>query len=382
VNGYLPAHYFHVAISNLGVYLFGFSLSGTLSITISKQGFSLDDIALSLDFFGIVTLGFSGYFHSDGHFSFTAYAGFDLGNKWFGVSGYISVTISDLGFMAEVGGSITLFKKKFSASASITITKGEVDLTFHLGKLHHTFVIGHTKAPPATASSESSTPTPTNPPALAGVSSGQLVLYLGQDVGNRKDSSGIFVTGAQASENYTLTRVSGDPGSSSGETIQIDALGCTQQFTNVTSIVVNNTADANGTTTEDMIEINSAIAVPVNITVGGGSSTSSTISTGSGRPTVYVTGDGSNEISVGKDATITISGDGDNTIESTGGSVSIMISGTGSNGVAIDGPCTGTITVASAATGDSLTSRMRVLSARDEKLLILRPLCALLARCR
>ncbi|MGA2660187.1 MAG: hypothetical protein ABSH34_22030, partial [Verrucomicrobiota bacterium] len=351
----LPADYFHVAISNLGVYLFGFSLTGGLSITISSAGFSLDNLNLSLDFFGIVTLGFSGYFHANGSFGFTAYAGFSLGDSWFGVNGYVSVTISNTGFSATVGGSITLFHITFGASASITITAGQVDLTFRLGKLHHTFVIGHTRSPPAVATS--TTPVSTsNPPALAGVTNGQLVLYLGQDAGSRTNSDNSISVGAQSSENYTLTRVSGDPDSSTGETIQIVALGYTEQFANVTSILVRNTRDSAGNTIEDTIQIDSAIAVPVNITVGGGSNTSSTITTGSGPATISVTGDGTNEIATGKSATITVSGNGDNTIivnalNTTGGSVSITISGTGSNGVEIDGPCTGTITLASTATG-------------------------------
>src|SRR5208337_1016497 len=111
------------------------------------------------------------------------------------------------------------------------------------------------------------------PPSLAGLvtdtnhninSANALELYIGQDVGNRINGAG-QVTGAQTAENYTLTRVSGDPGSTNGETILVSALGLQQTYDNVQEILVNNTHTGN-----DTINISSGIVAPVYMTLGSG----------------------------------------------------------------------------------------------------------------
>ncbi|MGA2662611.1 MAG: PKD domain-containing protein, partial [Verrucomicrobiota bacterium] len=218
-------------------------------------------------------------------------------------------------------------------------------------------------------------PAPTQPALAAINSSGQLGLYLGGDVSNRVNSAGTL-TGAQATEDYSLTRVSNDPGSSMGETIQIVALGYSETFTNVESVLVNNTADSGGITTDVTIQIDNAINVPVTMTLGGGTGTRSTITTGSGTATIYVTGDGDNQITTGNNPTISVTGKGDNTITtgsitsgsitilgngnnavtSSGGSGAIRVSGTGDNGVTINGAYSGTVTLTSAASGSNTIS--------------------------
>lgn len=123
-------------------------------------------------------------------------------------------------------------------------------------------------------------------------------LFIGQDVANRVNGAGTE-TGPQTAENYSLTRVSGDPNSTSGETIMVAALGFQQTFTNVGEILVNNTLTGN-----DTISIANGIQVPVYMTLGSGTNT---ISTGGGSATVTVSGGGSNQITTGSNSTITVS---------------------------------------------------------------------------
>ncbi len=387
---------FRVTVSNLGVYLFGFNLAGSLSIGISSAGFSINISYLTLNLFGLATATLSGYYHPNGSFSFTGSAGFQLGDHVFGIGGSISVTISNSGFSASVNGWVAAFGVQISGGGAIVISRGSVDISVYIyvvlipaihihtpavrvwgitiwpainidipavtvgGTAH--FHLGST-SPAPTVAQVIAAPPAAAPPVLAGVTSGQLVLYLGQDVNNRVNSLG-QVTGAQPAENYTLTRVPGDTGTTNGgETIQVAALGYTQNYPNVTSILVRNTLDGN-----DVILMDNGIAVPVNITLGTGNSS---ISTGAGVATVNVTGggdnqvttgdnanvtiagNGSNEVSTGSGSMISVSGSGSNRLITNGGSAPITISGAGNNGVTINGAYSGTFTLTSAASGNN-----------------------------
>ena len=355
----LPADYFQVAVSNLGINLFGFNLDGSLSIAIGPNGFTIPSLSLHLGFFGFCDLYFNGYYNGSNNFSITAQSSFSIGlDHVASASVALSVTFSNSGFSATVSGTASLDFLSESISATLTITGDAVQLTVsakHIGSI--TITLGHTSPPPPVA--PSLPPPVPSPPPLAGVNAnGVLVLYLGADVGNRGADAG-----PQTAENYSLTRVSGDPDSTSGEEIQVTALGATETFNNVTSILVSNTLGGN-----DTIQVDNAIAVPVNMTLGSGSNT---ISTGSGPATISVTGDGTNYITTRNNATITVSGNGSNHIAAgsgsgvnitgngnngvsiNGGSGAITISGTGNNSVAVAGGYSGTITITSAAGGSN-----------------------------
>src|SRR5207253_6664888 len=83
---------FQVSVTNLGVYLYGFNLNGSISIGISTAGFDFST-NLTLDLFGLASINITGYYHHDGSFRFTGTAGFQFGDHTFGIGGSISVTI-------------------------------------------------------------------------------------------------------------------------------------------------------------------------------------------------------------------------------------------------------------------------------------------------
>jgi len=353
---------FQVAVSHLGVYLFGFNATGSISIGITNSGFNFT-VALDLNFFDIVHIDISGYYYGPNNFSFTGSAGFQLGDHTFGIGGSLSITISSNGFAASVSGWAAAFGLQISAFGSVAITGSSVDIEvgfsvtivpainidtpdvnfglFTIPGIHiHTaavviteyadFHIGTISQPPAVASAN---PPPPTPPSLAGEVTdtnhnnlNALELYIGQDVGNRKNSAG-QVTGAQTAENYTLTRVAGDPGSTNGETIQVSALGLQQTYDNVQEILVSNTQTGN-----DTINISSGIVDPVYMTLGSGKNI---INTGGGPATVTVAGDGSNQISSGNNAVITLSGNGSNQV-TAGADSTVNVSGNGNNVISLN----------------------------------------------
>ncbi len=205
------------------------------------------------------------------------------------------------------------------------------------------FHLGSTSPPPVVAPAEPPPPPPTPPPLAGFVTNTQeLELYVGQDAGNRINSAG-SVTGAQ-NENYSLTRVAGDPNSSDGETIDVSALGQTQTFDNVREILVDNTQ-----TWDDLITIDDSVAVPVVMTFGSGNNT---ITTGSGPATVAVDGDGNNQITSGASSQITISAAGNNVV-TTGASslVTVEAGGTGSNRITTGNDST--ISIAATGSGNN-----------------------------
>src|SRR5262249_51643211 len=149
-------------------------------------------------------------------------------------------------------------------------------------------------------------------------------LFLGQDVNKRVNSTGTE-TVAQTKENYSLTRVAKDPGTTNGgETIIVSALTFQQTYTNVQEILVNNTLPSSDTTTTlTTISVDNGIQVPVYMTLAG----NNTITTGSGAATVTEAGPPTdkNQITSGNSANITISARGKNLI-TTGNSSQITVS--------------------------------------------------------
>ncbi len=360
---------FQVSVSNVGVYLYGFDLTGSVDIFITSTGYISQTIQLpfglgtqtfsiytgigfgfaanlNLNLFGLASIGISGYFYPDGSFSFTGKAGFQLGDHTFGIGGSVSITVANTGFSFSVSGWAAAFGLQISASGGIAITGSSVDITVAFtvtlfpavdwGLLGSSpavtatsyahFHLGTTSPAPSVAPNHPPPPPPTPPPLAAIVSGNMLELYVGQDAGNRVDGGG-HVTAAQ-NENYSLTRVAGDTGSTNGETIQVYALNQTQTFYNVQGILVNDTQTWN-----DTLAIDSGIAVPVNMTLGSGNNT---ISAGSGPATITIDGAGANQIATGAHSNITVAagGSGDNQIGAGAHStVTISASGSGNNQV-------------------------------------------------
>ncbi len=326
-----------IAVTNLNIYLFGLSLTGTISIGISPAGLSINipsSNPLSLNFLNIITLDVYGYLNPNGTFSFTATASLYLGNSLGSISGTFSLTISNTGFTASVSGELSFLGASIQAGASVsyngfgnpqdaTLTLSiYIDVTLipainidtpAVTAWGVTIIPGihiHTPAVVAdgtwtyTLPALAASPAPPPVPVLGTVTNGQLVLNLGQSVGAR----GVDF-GAESSENYQLTEVAGDPGSTTGQTVEITALGYTQDYDNVTSIVVSNTLTGN-----DTINIASTITAGVTITLGNGNNN---ITTGAGSATIYDYGTGSNTINAGTGGGVYMGGVGDNGVNNS-----------------------------------------------------------------
>ena len=314
---------FKIAITNLDVFLFGFHLSGTVSIGISSAGLSINiptNNPLKLDFFHLATFEFSGYLNPNGTFSFTASAAFSFGEPGVAyLGGSISITISNSGFSASVAGRVDFLGVSVGAGGTLTITNRSVDVDIYIrvvvipainidtpavkvagvtiipavhihtdavvveGTFHYHF--GQTEAPPP--------PPPT--PVLATSNGTTLVLNLGADAVNR---GALF--GALSTEEYVLTHVAGDPGSSNGQTIQVTALGYTQTYYNVKNIVVRDTSTADAT-----IQIANEITATADITLGNGNNA---ITSGGGYTTIRDKGTGINTIVGGNGGGVYIAG--------------------------------------------------------------------------
>ncbi|MHB1421755.1 MAG: hypothetical protein ACYC3I_00885 [Gemmataceae bacterium] len=331
---------FQVTVSNLGVYLYGFDLSGSIDVSITSAGFGFS-ADLNLDLFGLANIGISGYLDPDGSFSFTGSAGFQFGDHTFGIGGSISITVASNGFGASVSGWAAAFGLQIDAYGSLLITGNSVDIdvgfsvtiipavnwgifgTSPAVVISETadFHLGSTSPAPSVAPFAPPPPPPPAPPPLAGIVTyngvNALELYVGQDAGNQG-------TGATSStaENYSLKLLSTN--SDGSENIQVSALGFQETYNNVQAILVNNTEQGN-----DTISVGSAIQVPVYMTLGSGNNT---ITTGSGPANITVSGGGNNQLTSGNNANITVSGGGNNQLTS-GNNANITVSGDGDNQV-------------------------------------------------
>jgi Ca2+-binding RTX toxin-like protein len=310
------------------VNMFGFTMTGGLTIIISNSGLTItipQSSPLSLNFFGLASLGVYGTLTvpTTGAvtFSFTASAGFSVGDPdSFGMSGNVSVTFSTSGFSGSVSGKVSAFGLTLlGATGTITITSGQVKLSVFIeGTLFPAVDIDielpwplpdiHIHTPAVTVSATATfvlgTTTPDTPPPAPDLatllSGGVLRLNLGTDVGARGS-----LYPALATESYIVKRVG--PGSSSGEKLQVIALGFVQEYDNVSSILVNNTLTGN-----DYIEIASGVVSPVTITIGSGNSHIKSF--GSGAATING-GTGGNTIEVGNGGGTYTGGRGLNTVK-------------------------------------------------------------------
>jgi len=329
---------FKIGVTNLVVNLFGFELSGSLTIGISSAGLSIDIPApgLTLDFFGIVTLSVSGYLHTDHHFSFTASAEFTLLNPdIFGFHGEIWVAFSDIsithkvhgvdqtfpaGFAGGLNGTFGAFGIKVSAGGVFFIGSGLVKIdvfislqitpafSFKVWTPWKTYTVyvpavvisGHwTK----TFGALTTAPEIPSAPVLATVVGGKILrLNIGADAGAR----GSFYPAVD--ENYIITWEG--PGTSAGDKLMVSSLGFDQIYDNITHILVNNTQSWN-----DLINIGSAVTTTVSINVGvTATGNNHFINAGSGALTAQG-GSGSNWVEAGPGGGTYTGGPGNSNIE-------------------------------------------------------------------
>ena len=127
-NGNSIAPGFQVAVNNLGVYLYGFDLTGSITIGLTSSGFQFTT-NLTLDLFGFASINVYGYYDSPTDFSFTGTAGFQFGDHAFGIGGSISLTIDSDGFACSVSGWAAAFGLQISADGSLAITGTSVDIS-------------------------------------------------------------------------------------------------------------------------------------------------------------------------------------------------------------------------------------------------------------
>ncbi|HRI80895.1 MAG TPA: hypothetical protein PLF88_00510, partial [Opitutaceae bacterium] len=265
---------------SVSVNLFGFTLSGSIFISISSAGFSITIPAgnpLTLDFFGFFSLSVSGSLNTNGNFSFTASLAVSIGNvDIFGFAGSVSVTFSNSGFSGSLSGTFGAFGIKVSAFGNFSVNNGVVSIAVGISlqitpafsfKVWTPWKTYRVHVPALVISGTwrmtfgglTTAPTIPPPPELArkgtGADANTLYLNIGVDAVHR----GSFY-GAD-DESYTLTRTGA--GSSVGHKVMVDALGTEKEYDNVTKIVVVDTQSFN-----NFIAIDSAITAPVEINVG------------------------------------------------------------------------------------------------------------------
>ena len=330
---------FKIGVTDLVVNLFGFELSGSLTIGISSAGLSIDIPApgLTLDFFGIVTLSVSGYLHTDHHFSFTASAEFTLLNpNIFGFYGEIWVAFSDIsithkvhgvnqtfpaGFAGGLNGTFGAFGIKVSAGGVFFIGSGLVKIDVFISlqitpafsfkvwtpwKTYTVYVPAVVVSGHWTKTFGALTTAPEIPsaPVLATVVGGNILrLNIGADAGAR----GSFYPAVD--ESYIITR-EGSGTSTISDKLKVSALGFDQIYDNITHILVNNTQSW-----DDLIGIGSAVTTTVSINVGvTATGNNHFINAGSGALTAQG-GSGSNWVEAGPGGGTYTGGPGNSNIE-------------------------------------------------------------------
>ena len=104
---------YQVAMNNASVTILGFTLSGSIMAQYTGGVFEIEvpqSDPLSLNFFNIGTADVYGYLSSNGQFSLTGAVGFNLSDgSGDSLYGSLSITISDQGFSATVSGGATVF---------------------------------------------------------------------------------------------------------------------------------------------------------------------------------------------------------------------------------------------------------------------------------
>ncbi|HLP76522.1 MAG TPA: hypothetical protein VK327_06325, partial [Candidatus Paceibacterota bacterium] len=138
-------------------------------------------------------------------------------------------------------------------------------------------------------------PPPPPVPVLATPSGNNLILNLGADAVNRGSAFP-----SQSVEEYVIANVVGNPGSSTGQTVDVSALGYTQRYFNVTNIIVHDTS-----TSDTTIQIADGVTATADITLGSGNNA---ITTGGGFATIRDKGTGINTITGGAGGGVYIGG--------------------------------------------------------------------------
>jgi hypothetical protein len=315
------------------VYVFGFDFQGALSIKVNTSGVFVAQGQLAFNFFNFATLTVAFYFNSSGQYYFYGSIYVQLGSNSFNIHGSLTVAIANIsatfsytdannhtstvsvspGFLMAVNGGVTAFDFTFaSVGASVEINGSSVSISAYVSVNFGLFSIGGTVT--IHLGSLANVPTPP-PPAIAQVSSGSTTINgetfgagtLVLNIGDYASGRGVA---AQASENYTITPVPGQPGD-----VYVDAPGIYGQpieYKGVSEIVVPEADTSNVN-----VQIDPGVTIPVVIFAGSGTNQ---FITGGGQATIHGTS--------GNDTVIGGSG---GAIFYAGSGTSQFIGGTGNN---------------------------------------------------
>jgi hypothetical protein len=121
----ISANTFRVAIIDATLDFFGvLKATGSVDVQVVNNVFSID-VDASLNFFNIVDIDISGYFNSNGSFSFSGSLGLNLPDPpsgSFGINGGIEVTISNSGFSGHGSVALVVLGENINiASATLSV---------------------------------------------------------------------------------------------------------------------------------------------------------------------------------------------------------------------------------------------------------------------
>ena len=328
--------------------VFGFSLASA-TFEISEAGGVFWAIGtVGFNFFDFITFTVDFYFDSNGGYWFYGNTGVQVGPNSFNIHGSLTLEFasnSKIGaydsysnvyitnnFLLDVNGGVTAFgiKDIISADVNVTITGTSVDMsvwagvsidlglfTIHIGGTVHIHL------------GTLNTPTPPPPPPLGSVSSGTITVD-GQNfssgtllvyLGSYADSSR---TGVPSEPDETITITEDSNGN-----IFVSAPGVTgqtEEYTGVSRIVLPNAGTSN-----EVIQIDPSVKVPVYIFAGSGNNQfylgggATTVTGSSGNDTVFG-GSGGVTFTAGSGSSVFQGGAANNIINDPG-SVSVVENG-------------------------------------------------------
>ncbi|HEX4999276.1 MAG TPA: LEPR-XLL domain-containing protein, partial [Terriglobia bacterium] len=260
-----------------GVFRIQASLGGNFLsvVSVSASAFFSSEGEFSLSLDGGLTLGTTGFnIHGTAHLGVSLLdnngtAPFGNGNKVLSISG--SVTVSGTLFYVSLP-SVTIGVSYTSSTGAITVNVGPVPVPGIAYKTVNLGILGKVKVPypiitlkyfrftiGSLSYSASADPVPPPPVVLGQVNgSGLLTLNVGPDAAARNLSiedidESVLIEGVGA-------------GSTTGQKIRITMFGFSQEFDDVTGILIADMADG-----DDLVEIDEAVTVPIEVHLGVGS---------------------------------------------------------------------------------------------------------------
>ena len=139
---------YDVSITNVSASLLGLSASGSASITDNQGDVRLSG-NLNVNFLNIVNIAFSGYYDTNGSFSFTASAGFTLDlSGLFGVGFTGTVSISNQGFSSSIYAYLDVLGITTYGSASLSYQGGAFYISVNIDGVNLVNVYLGSSTPP------------------------------------------------------------------------------------------------------------------------------------------------------------------------------------------------------------------------------------------